>query len=183
MAINITIKKNTEYIWTAAFVRDWNSRHGTDYVVVPEYDENSVVDMRAVSPSGAHETLDLQLTYAIEMPFIAYEPTGLDFTKKPTQEAIDRKLKKFQDRHVDPSDIILIIQGYMNRGNAKVAFADSSFKKYAHYPFKGIYYVSPPMVSGDTNESLQSGLVVPIKDLFKEHASGGANKNGNSAKD
>ncbi|MDQ3018482.1 MAG: hypothetical protein M3Q64_01275 [bacterium] len=164
---SVNLKKNTERIWALVFVDYINKKFGCDYMVAAEFDENSFVDVRAVSESGDHPTLEMQLTYAIEMPFIAYEPSDLDYTKKPTQEAIDRKMEKFEERGVDASNLILIIQGYMNRGNAKKAFADSSFKEYAHYPLKGIYYVSPPMISGETNESLQQGMVVSIKDAFE----------------
>jgi hypothetical protein len=166
MPVNVTIKKNTELVWASVFVGYLNEEFGFDYTVEPDYEEKSMVDMRAVSISGNHPTLDMQLTFAVEMPFIAFEPTDHDYTKKPTQEAIDRKLAKCEARGIDCKYLILIVQGYMNRAHAKQAFADSSFKKYAHYPFRGIYYVSPPMKSGETFESLQEGMVVPIKKAF-----------------
>ncbi len=168
MGININIKKNTELIWTKVFVKYLNHKYFTDYEVVPEFTEYSAVDMHLVSRLKQFPHLDLQLTYAIENSFIAYEGVSQDYSRRPTLEAIDRKFNKFTEQQIDMKNIVLIIQGYMNKKTADQAFANADMKKYAHYPFQGIYYVSPPMVSGDTNESLQSGYVheiKPIKDL------------------
>lgn len=169
MTVNVAIKKNTERIWTLAWVRYVNIKLNADYEIEPEYDELTMVDMHAVSKSGKFSKLDMQLTFAIEMPFIAYESAEIDWTKKPTLEAIDRKLTKCETRGMDCKFLILIIQGYMNKKQVKIAFADPEFKKYAHYPFRGIYYVSPPMISGDTKENLQGGTVYAIKKAFGKY--------------
>ena len=103
----------------------------------------------------------------MELPFISYEqPTTADYSKQPTIDAIERKFEKLTHQGVDLSNLILIIQGYMNKDTATIVFADESFEKYRAYPFKGIYYVSPAVMSGDTDESLQDGYIVAIKDAI-----------------
>ena len=83
-------------------------------------------------------------------------------------EAIDRKLEKLQSQGADLTGIILVIQGYMSSAQAQEVFKDQAFAKYRQYPFAGIYYVSPPMISGETDEYMQDGVVIPIKEFFKE---------------
>ncbi len=160
-------KKNSEYVWASAFVNYVNKTQGTNYQIVPELEENSPVDMHMVCESCTHQHLDLQLTHAIEVPFMALEEhMDVDYSKHPTIEAIDRKTEKLGDQGANFTRIVLIIQGYMNAAQAEKVFADPAFDKYKNSQFAGIYYVSPPMISGETDEFVQDGLVVPIKNYF-----------------
>lgn len=160
-------KKNSEFVWASTFVNYINKTQGTNYRVIPELGENSPVDMHLVCEDCAHQHLDLQLTHAVEVPFIALaEHMDVDYTKHPTVEAIEHKTDRLSEQKADLSKIILVIQGYMNPDMAKKVFADKVFKKYEHSKFAGIYYVAPPMISGETNEFVQDGLVVAIKDYF-----------------
>lgn len=160
-------KRNNEHVWASVFVHSINQDHKFDYTLVPERGENSPVDLYAVSQSGKYPKLSLQLTHAVELPFMAYEPSpSADYSKKPTIEAIERKYEKLTRQGADLTQLILIIQGYMNLAASKIAFADKDFLKYKDYPFAGIYYVVPPMFSAETDESLQDGLVIEIKGAF-----------------
>lgn len=168
MSLNENIKKNNEHVWAAVFVHEINRFHKTDYYIEPEWSEFSPVDMHVVSKSGKHPHLDLQLTYAIELPFVAVddESKTLDATRKPTIEAIEKKYQKYSEQGTDMTHLILVIQGYMKKSVANKVFNDPEFTKYKKFPFKGIYYVSPPMISEETNEHLQSGYVKAIKEAF-----------------
>lgn len=160
-------KKNDEHVWASVFVTSINQDHGFDYTLIPERGEDSPVDMYAVSKSGKYPKLSLQLTYAVELPFIAYEtPQTANYTRQPTIDAIDRKYEKLTRQGAELSNLILVVQGYMNLETAKATFADEQFLKYKDYPFAGIYYVVPPMFSDESDESLQDGLVMEIKDAF-----------------
>ena len=160
-------KRNNEHVWASIFMHEINEQHGFDYKLVPERGEESPVDMYAVSESGQFPQLELQLTHAVELPFMAYEqPITADYTKHPTIDAIERKYDKLQRQGADLSRLILVIQGYMNHEAALTVFGDKVFNKYKTYPFKGIYYAAPAMMSGDTDESLQEGYIVAIKDAF-----------------
>ncbi len=162
-------KKNSEYVWASTFVNYINKTEGTNYQVVPEMQENSPVDMHLVCESCAHNHLDLQLTHAIEVPFVALaEHMDVDYSKHPTIEAIEHKTQRLTEQLADLSKIVLIIQGYMNPEMAKQVFADKAFEKYKHSKFAGIYYVAPPMISGETDEFVQDGVVVAIKDYFAQ---------------
>ncbi len=167
MILEDNIKKNNELVWAAVFI-DWlNNEYDSDYKIEPELGENSPVDMHAVSHTGKFPHLDLQLTYAIELPFVALESgDSSDLTGQPTIEAIERKYQKFLEQGTDMGEIVLVIQGYMKKAIANKVFNDSHFTKYKQYPFKGIYYVSPPMISEETGEHLQMGYVKSIKDAF-----------------
>ncbi len=104
----------------------------------------------------------------MELPFIAYEtPQTANYSKQPTVDAIERKYEKLTRQRAKLEDLILVVQGYMNLEMAKATFADEDFLKYRDYPFAGIYYVVPPMFSGESDETLQDGLVMEIKDAFK----------------
>lgn len=163
----LNTKKNSEYVWASTFVNYINQKHGTNYQITPELGENSPIDMHLQCDQCTEQHLDLQLTHAIEVPFVALqEHMPIDYSKQPTLDAIQRKQQKLQDQGADLSQIILIIQGYMNKAQAKQVFNDQEFAKYQNSPFAGIYYVSPPMISGETDEYMQDGLVVPIKDFF-----------------
>lgn len=161
-------KKNSEFVWASTFVNYVNKTYGTRYEIIPELGENSPIDMHLECAMCTEQHLDLQLTHAVELPFVALqEHAATDFSKQPTMEAIDRKLEKLQSQGADLANIILVIQGYMSGSQAEVVFADKAFSKYQNYPFAGIYYVSPPMISGETDEYMQNGVVIPIKEYFK----------------
>lgn len=165
---NENIKKNDEHVWASIFVNYLNKTRQADYKIVPELAENSPIDMHAVSSSGKNPHLDLQLTHAIEVPFIALkEHMDVDFSSHPTIMAIERKFNRLSEQGVDLSRIVLVIQGFMSHKQAEKVFTHQAFDKYKTYPFAGIYYVSPPMISGETQESLQDGFVIPIKDFFE----------------
>ena len=163
-------KRNNEHVWASVFVREINKQYGFDYFLEPERGENSPIDMYAVSQSNKLPTLELQLTHAVELQFMAYEQTqDPNYTEKPTIDAIERKNEKLQRQGEDLSRLILVIQGYMNHNTANKVFnLAGTFKKYADYDFKGIYYVAPSMMSADTDESFQDGYIIPIKDAFQK---------------
>lgn len=162
-------KRNDEHVWASVFTRAINKQFGFDYALVPERGENSPIDMYAVSKSGNLPELKLQLTHAVELPFMAYEQTqSADYTEEPTIDAIERKNERLQSQGVDLSEIILVVQGYMNHRNAQRVFSEGKFDKYKNYAFKGIYYAAPSMMSGDTDESFQDGFIIPIKDAFEK---------------
>lgn len=162
-------KKNDEHVWASIFVAEINYDYDFDYTLVPERTEESPVDMYAVSKSGKFPKLSLQLTHAVELPFIAYEtPQTANYSRQPTIDAIERKYEKLSRQGVDLGSLILVVQGYMNLETAKATFADEHFMKYQDYPFKGIYYVVPPMFSDETDETLQDGLVMEIKNAFSK---------------
>lgn len=162
-------KKNSEFVWASTFVNFINKKHGTNYEISPELGENSPIDMHLECQRCTEQHLDLQLTHAVEVPFVALqEHSAIDYSKQPTMDAIDRKKDKLESQGADLGAIILIIQGYMSAAQAAAVFGDSAFEKYQDSPFAGIYYVSPPMISGETDEYMQDGVVVPIKEYFKD---------------
>jgi hypothetical protein len=160
-------KRNDEYIWASIFASELNKQHGFDYTLHPEHTEGTPVDMYLASLSGKYPQLEVQLTHAVELPFIAYEePVTANYSKQPTMEAIERKFEKLTRQGADLTRLILLVQGYMSHEVATEVFAAPVFDKYKTYPFKGIYYAAPAMMSGDTNESLQEGYMIAIKDAF-----------------
>lgn len=161
-------KKNSELVWASIFVNYVNKKYHTNYQITPELGENSPIDMHLECEKCTQQHIDLQLTYAVELPFVAMqEHAAIDFSKQPTIDAIERKREKLESQHADLTKIVLVIQGYMNESQANEVFKSPEFDKFDNYPFAGIYYVSPPMVSGETDEHMQEGLVVPIKEFFK----------------
>ncbi|HMQ02134.1 MAG TPA: hypothetical protein PKD79_03655 [Candidatus Doudnabacteria bacterium] len=162
-------KKNSEFVWASVFVNYINQAHGTNYEISPELGENSPIDMHLECARCTDQHLDLQLTHAVEVPFVAlHEHSAIDYSKQPTMEAIDRKKAKLESQAAKLEEIILIIQGYMSKTQAETVFRDPVFAKYKTYPFAGIYYVSPPMIAGETDEYMQNGVVIPIKDFFNK---------------
>lgn len=160
-------KKNSEFVWASTFVNYINKTHQTSYEITPELGENSPIDMHLECARCAEQHLDLQLTHAVEVPFVAlHEHSAIDYSKQPTMDAIERKKAKLESQGAYLNEIILIIQGYMSQAQASEVFSDEAFKKYRSYPFAGIYYVSPPMIAAETDEYMQDGVVVPIKDFF-----------------
>ncbi len=161
-------KKNSELVWASTFVNYINKTQRTNYQINPELGENSPIDMHLECARCTEQHLDLQLTHAVEVPFVALqEHSAIDYSKQPTVDAIERKKEKLLSQGANLAEIILIIQGYMSETQAKEVFKDSIFEKYQSYPFAGIYYVSPPMISAETNEHMQDGVVIPIKSYFK----------------
>ncbi|HEX3095944.1 MAG TPA: hypothetical protein VHQ20_02375 [Patescibacteria group bacterium] len=161
-------KRNDEHVWASVFVQAINDQYGFDYYLVPERGEDSPVDLYCVSESRNLPQLELQLTHAVELPFMAYEETAdVNYTEQPTIEAIERKFEKLTGQGEDLSKLILVVQGYMSHKTATKVFTDSIFDKYKHYPFQGIYYAAPSMMSGDTDESFQTGYIIAIKSAFE----------------
>ncbi len=162
-----SIKKNNEYVWAEVFIDFINKKHSADYTIEPELGESSPVDMYAISKSGKFPQLNLQLTHAVEVPFVAVQKhEDVDFSNHPTIEAIEHKTQKLTNQGADLSQIVLVVQGYMNQELADNVFDQEVFTKFKNYPFAGIYYVAPPMISAETNELMQDGVVVAIKDYF-----------------
>jgi hypothetical protein len=162
-------KRNDEYVWSSIFCSELNKIYGFDYTLHPEHNEDSPIDMNLASLSGKYPQLEVQLTHAVELPFIALEShDSADYSGRPTIEAIERKYEKLTRQGADLTRLILLVQGYMSHEAAIKAFADPAFEKYRSYPFKGIYYSAPAMMSGDTLESLQEGYIIAIKDAFRK---------------
>lgn len=164
-------KRNDEHVWASVFVRSINKQFGFDYFLVPERGEDSPVDMYCQSESGKLPELKLQLTHAVELPFMAYEDTAnANYTNQPTIEAIERKNEKLQRQGADLSQLILVVQGYMNHSTAEKVFSEDVFEKYKQYPFQGIYYSAPSMMSGDADDPhpFQNGYIIAIKDAFAQ---------------
>lgn len=160
-------KKNSELVWASTFVNYINKTQKTNYQIHPELGENSPIDMHLECARCTEQHLDLQLTHAIEVPFIALqEHSAVDYSKQPTIDAIERKKERLLSQGANLGEIVLIIQGYMNEVQAREVFRDPTFEKFKSYPFAGIYYVSPPMISAETNEHMQEGVVIPIKSYF-----------------
>jgi len=163
-------KAEDELAWSRAFTEGINYIYGFDYVAEPYLDESSIIDTRAVSASGAWPTLNLQLTHDKEIDF---QPTGdikqVKFNKEVLEEAINRKtaemLQKYPSEQVKGT--ILVIQGYMPKQWADDL--DTAEFKAAHKanPFKGIYYVVPPLDSKEAQIQESTGFVLPIKDCLK----------------
>jgi hypothetical protein len=161
------IKKNNEFVWASVFVNYLNNTHDYDYHLEPEYGENSPVDMHVISQSGKLPHLDLQLTHAIEVPFVALEDhMKVDFSNHPTVQAIQRKQQKLEEQGANLAKLVLVIQGYMDKELALQVFNEEFRKRFKDSPFLGIYYVAPPMMSDETKEVMQSGVVIAIKDVF-----------------
>ncbi len=161
------IKKNNEFVWASVFLNYLNKNHDADYRLEPEYGENSPVDMHVISQSGKLPHLDLQLTHAIEVPFVALtEHMAVDYTNHPTVQAIQRKQQRLEEQHANLGKLVLVIQGYMNQELANQVFDQKFLDMFTDSPFQGIYYVAPPMISAETNELMQDGVVVEIKSAF-----------------
>lgn len=162
------LKKNSENSWARIFVTYINSEYGFDYEVQTQSSESSPVDVLAVSKEDKHKTLLLQLTYVVETPFTVHSTAQSDpgFTEDPAKQAIERKRLKFTAQGLNMENIILILQGYMDSATAARVFSDPGFEKYKQYSFQGIYYVSPPMISGETDEVVQDAVIYPIKNAF-----------------
>jgi hypothetical protein len=164
---NEETKRNNEHVWATVFITNINAIFDFDYYLIPERGEKSPVDMYAKSRSGKFKELKLQLTHAVELPFVNYEEAkSANYSRQPTIDAIERKYEKLHRQGANISELILVIQGYMNQDTACAVFSDESFSKYTEYPFAGIYYVAPYMLSGDSDESLQNGYIVAIKEAF-----------------
>ena len=162
------IKKNNEFVWASVFVNYLNKIRSADYHLEPEYGENSPVDMHVISQSGELPHLDLQLTHAIEVPFVALEEhMKVDYSNHPTVQAIVRKQTKLEEQGANLGKLVLVIQGYMNQELADKVFNSDFKKRFQDSPFMGIYYVAPPMMSDETQEVIQNGVVMTIKDVFK----------------
>lgn len=162
------IKKNNEFVWASVFVNYLNKERSADYRLEPEYGENSPVDMHVISRGGGLPHLDLQLTHAIEVPFIALEEhMKVDFSNHPTVQAIERKQHRLQEQGANLGKLVLVIQGYMDQKLADQVFNSKFKEQFKDSPFMGIYYVAPPMMSDETKEVMQSGVVMAIKDVFR----------------
>jgi hypothetical protein len=160
-------KKDSEQRWAKILSESLNSQKQSDYAVYPELSENAPVDAYLFSPSKKFPTLNLQLTHAVEVPFIAKdEKQSADYTNLPTAEAIERKKNKLIAQGAELAEIVLVIQGYMDFDSAKKSFDSEGFQKYSTFPFKGIYYISPTMLDAADGTEVQHGFALQIKDPF-----------------
>jgi len=162
-------KQEDELSWSQAFTDGVNYIYGFDYVSEPYWDEESIIDTKAVSASGQWPTLDIQLTHDKEIDF---QPTGgikqVKFNREVLEEAINRKTSEMLEKYAleQVEKTILLVQGYMPSQWADDL--DTPELKQAHKknPFKGIYYVVPPLESEESQIQEATGFVLPIKDCL-----------------
>ncbi|PSO44630.1 MAG: hypothetical protein BRC22_02235 [Parcubacteria group bacterium QH_9_35_7] len=185
VSVNVLIKRglstekkdqdNFEITWAKYFVDYINKEFNTDFVAQNNEQQNSDVDVFAVSSSGEFDTLNIQLTQI--HPELFYEQIGgrkkFGSEVKPTRnynhkteiekssqmetkikyllkEAIDKK----QIGYANPEDIVLVLQGYFQVDMVRRAIEE--LKEAPTWNFKGIYYVFP---------GINRGGVVNIKSL------------------
>jgi len=164
-------KAEDELAWSQTFVEGVNYIYGFDYVAEPYWDESSIIDTKAVSASGHWPELDIQLTHDKEIDF---HPAGaikeVHFNEAVLEEAITRKtteaLSKYPAEQI--KNTILVIQGYMPRQWADDMDTSEFKASHQNNPFKGIYYVVPPLDSKETQIQEETGFVLPIKDCLQK---------------
>ena len=80
------------------------------------------------------------------------------FDNNQIQNSIDRKIKKYNKRQINVSDVILLVQGLLSDNWMKNDIIQLKEKNISAH-FKGIYYIYP----GDTKNA---SFVLDIKKAF-----------------
>lgn len=152
-----------EIRWAKYFVDYINEKLNRDYSVENNKDQNSDIDVFAVSKNEDFDTLNLQLTQV--HPEFFYEKAGGRFEFKDNleneedkieimkikyllEDAIERKKKEY----AKTEDIILLLQGYFQVNKVKRAIDYMNKKFIQDNNFSGIYYVFPGINRGGVEE-------------------------------
>jgi hypothetical protein len=171
---NKILAKESEETCAEYFINWVNDTYNLDYYVVPNEQEDSEIDVFAISKSG-RPTLKLQIVTSrgktLEMAsknkrrlkqgkkFIGSNVEWVEWIVK----AIEQKEKKKYPIEL-MENLILLIEGCLPVPNPD--FVVENFKTLSTSSFKCIYYVSKPILSSQRTEYTEKGYVVPIKDAF-----------------
>jgi hypothetical protein len=159
----------------AQFFIDWlNKTNNLDYQVLANQEENSPVDVYAVSKIR-NSRLQLQLVTsggstmrladANTRRLEKNEPLAVENVewKQWIIDAIKKKDKKYA--LAVRQDLILLIEGCLPVPNPQ--WIGETFQTLSRLTFRGIYYVSPPVESSSRACYIRNGFVVPIKNIFE----------------
>jgi len=165
-------QKLAELGYARFFVKWLNNTYGFDYVAKPNTEENSPIDIFAISSTG-ESRLNLQIVTS-HGDVMKNRAKNQDAIKKGEAlsvgdvniekwvlEAIDKKNKKY------PSDIkrdlILLIAGFIP--TPEPDSVRKTLQSITRLLFKGIYYVSLPVISSQVTEYTRNGFVVQANDI------------------
>lgn len=158
-------QKEFENKWARIFLLFINSIYGFDYY--PSFLPKNIPakDIIGISRNSKYPVLNLELTEAKE-----FRPKEIHLTKgdikkglkhydlNQVQASINNKEKKYKERRVDVSEVILLVQGYIGKEWMEDEIEALKLKNICT-SFKGIYYIYP----GDTNEK---EFVMAIKPCY-----------------
>lgn len=164
-------KKVTELTYGNFFIAWINENYGYGYSPIVNDEENSDVDVFGVSPKK--DKLNLQMvtsngeTLKLAKQNSRKISTGGEFEAMPVnldgwlKKAISDKNKK---HYSSPTELIIIIEGFMPTPSPEEV--RKSLNMNQETQFKGIYYVSLPVVSSTNLDYEKEGYVVTIKSAF-----------------
>ena len=165
------LKKQKELYYSKFFINWLNSVMDWDYQVVPNVVESSDVDVFANSDTSKPqlklqnvtsngETLKLAAKNKKHMEKDeSFEVVGV----KP-EEWISKSIKDKEKKYGNATqDLILIVEGFMPVPSPSEV--SMMFAKHKNSPFKGIFYISLPVLSSTRLDYEDTGYVYPIKPL------------------
>jgi len=161
-----------EFQYSGFFVEWLNETHNFDYEVVENNEEKSEIDAYATSKSNTFPNLNLQLVTS-HGEVLKQSAMNTDSVMKGKDvivgevnieewisDVIKKKDKKYSME--SRSNLILLIEGRIPTPSPQ------SIKglDFSGYPFKGIYYVSLPVISSQETAATKNGFVIVIKDML-----------------
>ncbi len=167
------LAKESEKIYAEYFIKWANDAYNLDYYVRSNEQEDSEVDVIALSKSGKPALKFQLVTSGGKTLENAAKNTrslkrGGEFMTDDVEwfewiaRAIEQKEKKYPVSLKE--NLILLIEGCQPTPDPD--FVVENFKNFSTSSFKGIYYVSKPVLSSKRTEYTEKGYVVPIKDAF-----------------
>ena len=158
----------------AQFFVDWlNNAYNLDYQTHANQEENSAVDVYAVSKSR-NPDLQLQLVTSggPTMRMADINTRRLEQNEEFIVEDVEwerwimEAIKKKNERYslAVKQGLILLIEGCLPTPDPE--WVKETFQSFSRLEFKGIYYVSPPIISSSKTNYARDGFVVIIKDAY-----------------
>lgn len=168
----IDLKKQKELQY-ANFLVDWlNNSLSLDYRAFPNEEESSEIDIFATSASWKIK-LNFQMvtsngkTLKLAVQTKERIKKGLDIEVIDVDlvgwvsSIIEDKDRKYPKR--EKENLVLVIEGFIPTPTPEEV--EKSFKQYKRSDFRGIYYVSLPVISSTNQDYERNGYVVVIKEI------------------
>lgn len=166
------LQKKSELEYADFFVNWINTQAGFDYKAVVNPEENSEVDIFAIS-STSNPKLSLQVVSSNGETMRLAADTSRRMTNGQEINLKEVELEKWILKAIRDKDqkyplelkreLILIIEGFMPTPSPTEV--QNKFSDLSESPFKGIFYVSLPVSSSTNRDYEKNGFVVGIKEI------------------
>jgi len=165
----MTNQQKAEKKWANIFINFLKFKYGLNYYLKPcnkRINNMCDIDVIAVNNENNEDKLYLQLTRDMRED----KEDGYPFFDcNNIVKAMSDKVNKYKKQNKQMKEVILLIQGDMDKQESKYEFTKDIINYAQNTPFKGVYYLSPVSWGGKEGVFNKKEMFVKVlKDCFSK---------------